>query len=300
MQFGPYTVEISNRDKLFFPEHHITKGEVIEYYHNISDYFLPFVKNRPLTLKRFPDGIQKEGFYQKKCPDYYPEWIKTVNVEKKAGGIVRQIVCQNKATLTYLINQGAISLHPWLSEINDLYKPTRLIFDLDPGDKNFDLVVRGARALRSLLEDKLGLHAFVMTTGSEGMHVVTPITAQNDFGNVHAFAKKIAEYLAREQPDIFTAAIRKDQRKKRLFIDYMRNAYAQTAVSPYSVRAREGAPVATPLEWDELGKHKLNSRSYHIKNIFKRLSKKKDIWNQFSKKAKNLEVSMEKLNTLLH
>lgn len=209
------------------------------------------------------------------------------------------MLCNNKATLIYLVNQGTVSFHPWLSSTADLDKPDKLVFDLDPPKGDFELVLTGAQALRTVLEDQLGLNTFVMTTGSEGLHVVCPLRALNDFEGVRSFAKNTAAYLAGEHPNLFTVEMRKNKRNGRLLIDYMRNAYGQTSIPPYSIRAIEGAPVATPLEWQELNKKGLTSQSYHLKNIFRRLSQKDTAWKHFQQRAKNLGHGMIKLQELL-
>lgn len=298
MHIGNYTIDISNRDKVFYPDEGITKGDVIDYYDKVSDHLLPYLKDRPLSLQRFPDGINGDGFYQKEVSDYFPEWIKTEKVEKKEDGTVKQVICNSKATLIYLVNQGTLSFHPWLSKISDLNKPDKLVFDLDPPKDNFEIVIEGAKALRTLLEEELDLNTFLMTTGSEGMHVVCPIKATVDFEEVRAFTRGVAEFLAGEHSDAFTTEVRKNKRNDRLFLDYLRNAYAQTSILPYSLRAIKGAPIATPLSWDEINKKDLGSQSYHIKNIFRRLSQKDDPWPQFRNKAKKLDGPMKKLNQM--
>lgn len=298
MKIGSHNIELKNQEKVFFPETEITKGDLIEYYGKISESILPYLENRPLSLNRFPDGINKEGFYQKETPDYFPDWIETVEIEKKEGGTNSQVVCNDKASLIYLANQGTLSFHPWLSRISDIQKPDKLVFDLDPPQGNFEIVLHGARELYSILAEKLGLNPFVMTTGSKGLHVTCPLKPDKNFDDVRSFAKNVADYLAENNPDAFTVETRKDNRKGRLFIDYLRNVYAQTSIPPYSVRAREGAPVAAPLDWDELNKSGVNSQLYTIKNIFKRLSQKDDPWKYFTNKAVTLEASVEKLDKL--
>lgn len=298
MQFGPYHVDIKNRDKPFFPGSEITKGDLIDYYGRIAGCLLPYLEDRPLTLSRFPDGIEEEGFYQKEKPDYFPDWIETVEVEKE-DGTNHQVICNNKATLIYLVNQGTLSLHPWLSTSAHLHKPDRIVFDLDPPQGNFDIVLEGAKALRGLLEEKLDMAAFVMTTGSKGMHVVSPIKPADDFNEVRAFAQQASRYLALQRPDDFTTEVRKNKRNGRLFFDYLRNAYAQTSIPPYSVRAIEGAPIATPLAWDELSKMGLTSRSYHIKNIFRRLNQIDDPWKNHRRKAVRLQKNRDALDRLI-
>lgn len=298
MKIGTKSIEIKNRDKVFFPSRNLTKGDVIDYYDNIADHLLPYLKNRPLTLSRFPDGIKNEGFYQKKTPDYFPDWITVMEVKKKEGGTIPQIICNDKATLIFLVNQGTVSFHPWLSEVSDLEKPNKIVFDLDPPKENFDLVLKSARALRSLLEEELNLTSFVMTTGSKGLHVAVPIKTNFNFDIVRTYAEVISAYLAREYSDSFTTEVRKKERKGRLFIDYLRNTYAQTSIPPYSLRALEGAPVATPLSWDELDKQGLESQSYHIGNIFQRLSQIEDPWKQFNKSRSDLGNRIENLERL--
>lgn len=299
MKVGNHEIELKNQDKVFFPEEEITKGDLIDYYEKIADFLLPYLKDRPLSLNRFPDGINKEGFYQKDTPDYFPDWIETVEIEKKEGGSNQQVLCNDKATLMYLVNQGTISFHPWLCTKSDLQKPDKLVFDLDPPQGNFEIVLKGAKTLHSLLDKELGLNAFIMTTGSKGLHVVCPLQIDKTFDEVRAFAKDVATYISDTNPDMYTVETRKNKRKDRLFIDYLRNAYAQTSISPFSTRARNGAPVATPLGWDELNKNRLNSQFYTIKNIFKRLSQKENPWKQFTIKATKLDSSIEKLNKLM-
>src|SRR5699024_599271 len=299
MQTGSHTIELQNQDKIFSPDEKITKGDLIDYYSQVSGYLLPFLKDRPLTLRRFPDGINGDGFYQKEVPDYFPDWIKVTEVKKKEGGTTPQVICNNKATLIYLVNQGTLSFHPWLSTADNISNPNKLVFDLDPPEDDFDLVIKGAKALKQLLEEKLDLNTFVMTTGSEGLHVISPIKPTHDFEAVHTFAKKTANLLKKQNADDFTTEMRKEDRNGRLFIDYLRNSYAQTSISPYSARALKGAPVATPLNWDELATKGLTSKSYHIKNIFKRLSQKEDLWTQFSNKAVDIESRKEQLDNLI-
>ncbi|MEX0905109.1 MAG: non-homologous end-joining DNA ligase [Balneolaceae bacterium] len=297
MEVESQQVEIKNREKVFFPEYGITKGDLIDYYERISDYILPFLENRPLSLRRYPDGITTKGFFQKEVPDYFPNWIETTEVEKKEGGTIRQVLCNNKATLIYLVNQGTLSMHPWLSRLPELNKPDHLVFDLDPPDHNFKPVIEGTRILKKIL-DELGVPAFIMTSGGKGLHIVCPLKPVSGFDTVRSFAKKTAQYAAGKDPDSFTTEVRKDERKNRVFIDYLRNGYAQTSIAPYSARAQQNATVATPLAWDELNKNGLTSGYYHIKNIFRRLNQIEDPWKEFYSKACYLENFIPKLDKL--
>ncbi len=249
---------------------------------------LPYVKDRLMTLRRFPDGIDAKGFYQKNTPDYFPKFIKRKKVKKRTDGVVNYLVCNNAATLVYIANQGTITPHVTLSKIDKLDYPDRMIFDFDPGNnKSFGKVVDAARAIRELLDDH-GLISFVMTTGSRGLHVVVPIKRQYPFADVRALAKNLAQELADENPGVLTLEVLKAKRRGRIFIDYLRNGYGATAVAPYAVRAKPGAPVATPIFWKELAT--LDSpQKYTLKNIFRRLAAGKDPWKAFGGSAQSLK-----------
>ena len=295
---GSRRIEVSNPDKVFFPDEGITKGDVAEYYRRIAETMLPHMRDRPLNMQRFPDGIEKDGFYEKKVPDYFPGWIDSASVylkEKKRRQ--RQVVCNDAATLLYLADKACISAHLWLSRKDDLRRPDRLIFDLDPPDGDFDPVRAGARAIKEIIE-QAGLTAFVMTTGSRGLHVVAPLDRSAGFDSVRSFARKAAELLARKEPERFTTETRKEKRKGRLFLDYLRNAYAQTAVAPYAIRPKPGAPVATPLEWDELSDGSLDARRFTIRNIFRRLGQREDPWKRIDRGAASLKEANRQLKQL--
>lgn len=296
LRFGEFKVDLSNTEKILFSEDGISKGDLIDYYQKIADTMLPHLKGRPITLQRFPEGIHEEGFCQKEASDYFPDWLEKLSVKKKEGGKTHYVICNNRATLVYLANQACITPHIWLSRTNKLEKPDRLIFDLDPAQgTDFPRIRQAAFTLRKFIQDDLKLPAFVMTTGSRGLHVVIPIKPNLDFDLVRSFAQKVAELISRRNPDYLTTEIRKDKRKGRIFLDTARNAYGQTTVAPYAVRAKQGAPVATPLDWKELTESQLNSQSHHLKNIFKRLAQKPDPWKQIDKHR----ASLAKASSLL-
>jgi bifunctional non-homologous end joining protein LigD len=298
IRIGRRVIETSNADKSLFPDAGLTKADLIAYYRRIAGIMLKYLDGRPISMHRFPDGIGAEGFYQKEVPDYFPDWIGTVDVKLEEGGTQRQVTVADAATLVYLANQACITPHVWLSKSGNLDRPDRMIFDLDPPDGRFALVQTGARAVRSLLEE-VGLQSFVMTTGSRGLHVAVPLDATEDFDNVRQFARDVAGLVADRNPERFTVETRKNKRRGRLFLDYLRNSYAQTAVPPYAVRARAGAPVATPLTWDEAGASGLNPRKYNIKNIFRRLGQKGDAWSGMMRHAAGLRRPRKNLDTLL-
>lgn len=284
------SLELSHLEKLYFPQDGLSKGDVVEYYQRIASVMLPYLRQRPLTLQRFPNSIEDGGFYQKEAPSYFPDWIERVKIPVESEDESQpQVVCNDTTSLVYLVNQGCITPHAWLSRVDNLRQPDRLIFDLDPPGKNFDLVKTAARSLYKMLTD-IDLTPFVMTTGSKGLHVTVPLDGQEDFDMVRDFARQLAEQLAQEEPDKFTIEIPKENRKGRLFIDYMRNAYAQTAVVPYAIRPLPGAPVATPLYWDELDRSDLHAQSYNVNNIFQRLGQKDNPWQNMDEYSRSLPL----------
>ena len=290
-------VNTTYSDKVLFPKSGITKGDLVHYYENIADYILPYLEDRPLTMLRFPNGITKEGFFQKNASGYFPEWINKAKVKKK-GGWVNYVICNNKETLVYLANQGTITFHVTLSKLDKLDYPDKLIFDLDPSAHNFKSVRKGAHVLRNLLVEELGLSVYIMLTGSEGLHLVVPLMRIENFDEVRGFAKKVVTYMAERYPKDFTIAIRKDKRKGRLFLDYLRNSYAQTAVCPYSVRALQQAPVAMPIAWEELDKL-THSQAFNIHTVGHRLTQYVDPWKDFTKNAKILSDAKKRMELLI-
>lgn len=292
------TVELSNLDKIFFPDEGYTKGDLITYYERIAAVIIPHMRDRPISMQRFPDGIGANGFYQKEIPDHFPNWIDRVYVDvREEGSQQPQVICNKAATLIYLVNQGTVTPHIWLSRSDKLNYPDRLIFDLDPPEGDFEAVRFAARALRGLLQD-VALVPYVMTTGSKGLHVVAPLDRAADFDAVRRFARELADVLVGREPDRLTTEISKDKRRGRVFLDYLRNAYAQTVVAPYAVRPLGGAPVATPLDWDELAEPGLHSRRYNIKNIFRRLGQKEDPWKDMMDNAHTLKEARSRLEHL--
>ncbi|MGH8162221.1 MAG: non-homologous end-joining DNA ligase [Gammaproteobacteria bacterium] len=279
-----------------FPDAGITKGDLIDYYLKVADMMMPHIKNRALTLHRFPDGIGADGFYQQNASDYFPDWIPRATLGKGKDK-TEHAVCNDTATLVYLANQAVITPHVWLSRTDQPDHPDRMIFDLDPADDDFDTVRSAARALHEAL-DTLDLACFLMTTGSRGLHVVVPLDRGSDFDAVRDFARRLADRVTERAPDEFTTEQRKNKRAGRLFLDTTRNAYGQTAVAPYAVRAKPGAPVAAPLEWKELNDAKLTSRRYHLGNIARGLRQREDPWRSIGRHAVKLEAHRKRLEKL--
>jgi bifunctional non-homologous end joining protein LigD len=293
LRFGRIVVETSNQDKVFFPADGITKGDLISYYVSVADRMLPYLKGRPLSFQRYPDGIHGFSFYQKDAPKHYPEWIETIEVSKK-DGVNRHVVVDRAAGLAYLANNGVVTIHGALSRAPDILRPDVFIFDLDPSVDDFSLVRRAAKDVREVLDD-LGLPAFLKTTGSRGLHLVTPIKRELGFDEVGDFARELALEVVARDPDSYTIEHRKEKRGNRLLIDWFRNRYAQTAVVPYTIRAKPGAPVATPIAWEELGKLRNGSRTFTMRTIGKRLATGVDPWATFARRARSLRPAMERL-----
>ncbi len=295
--FGQYQFESTHEDRVLFPDCGITKGALIDYYSRIASTMVPHLRDRPLTMHRFPDGLEGEDFFQKTAPDYFPDWVARVRVET-AEGVQDQVLCQNAATLAYLAQQGCITPHVWLSRRDRLDCPDQMVIDLDPPDDDFELVRRAAFRYRELL-DELKLPSCVKTTGSRGIHVLVPLDRRSGFDEVRAFARRMADILAARFPEELTTEQRKNKRAGRLYLDTGRNAYGQTAVAPYAVRPLPQAPVATPITWDELGQHDLHSRTYTIRNIFRRLGQRGDPWGAIRRHGRSLSAARHRLDQLL-
>jgi len=291
------TIEVSNANKVLFPDIGLTEGQLAEYYAQVAGTMLPHLRGRPLSMQRFPKGIGERGFYAKEMPDYFPEWIDHVDVDVlETGEVQPQVVCNDAATLIYLVDQACITPHTWLSRRPHLNQPDKLIFDLDP-PRSFETAREAARSLRTLL-DELELPAYLMTTGSRGLHIGIPLDSQAGFDAVRAFAVELAEALARRAPDKLTTETRKNARRGRLFLDYLRNSYAQTSVPPYAVRARPGAPVATPIRWEELDDPELTSSRYTVANVLNKIAREGDPWADFHERGCSLTAVRARLGAL--
>ncbi|MGY1399923.1 non-homologous end-joining DNA ligase [Streptomyces sp. SS10] len=292
---GRRRVEIRRPDKVLIPggdaAREYTKGDLADYHRAVARHMLPQLRGRPLMLDRRPDGIDGPAFMQKNTPDNYPDWITRVEVGKE-GGTVTHTVCDDTATLLYLVDQASITLHRWLSRADDVDRPDRLVFDLDPSGDDFEAVREAARWLGELL-DELALPSALMTTGSRGLHVVVPLDGGQDFDAVREFAREVADTLADAHPDRLTTAARKKDRGDRLYLDVGRNAYAQTAVAPWTVRALPGAPVATPLTWEQLDDPELHARRWTVENAVEQAAT--NPWAGLSRTGRSLAPARRRL-----
>jgi bifunctional non-homologous end joining protein LigD len=294
---GSRTVEITHPDRVLFPADGITKADLAAYHHAVAPVLVGYLADRPLMLQRFPNGIDKDGFYQKDAGKTLPRWIRTVTARKE-GGVVRHPIVDDEAALLALSNLGTVSFHRWGARADELERPDLLIIDLDPSAGDVRDVAQAAQWTRELL-DELDLAAYVQVTGSRGMHVVTPVDREASTEEVAAFADGLAVVLAARHPDELTHQFSKANRGERLYLDTARNGYAQTAVAPYSVRPRAGAPVATPLDWHELDAPDLRADGWTIANLPARLAEREDPWASMARHARSLPSRKEKLARLV-
>ena len=274
-------VRLSHPDKVLYPEQGITKGALAAYYEAIADWILPHVKNRPISLVRCPMGRAKKCFFQRHAGSGVPAQIREVEISgfEESGAY---LYFSDKSGLIALVQMGVLEMHPWGSRVDRPERPDRLIFDLDPGEGlAFSDVAAAAIDTRKFLET-LGLTSFVKTTGGKGLHVVVPMARRYSWRDAKAFAKAAAERMASREPQRYITRISKAERRGRIFIDYLRNDPTSTAVAPYSTRAREGAPVATPLYWHEVTP-KLDASAFDTRSVPKRLAQRtEDPWAAMS------------------
>ncbi|MFE5486128.1 non-homologous end-joining DNA ligase [Streptomyces sp. NPDC056527] len=289
------TVEIKRADKEMFPDDGITKADLAEYYRAVARRMLPQLRGRPLMLERHPKGIADGRFMQKDTPEHFPDWIRRAELPKE-GGTVAYPVCDDVATLLYFVDQACVTPHRWLSRADRPDHPDRLVFDLDPSGDDFQQVREAAVLVYGLL-DELELPSALMTTGSRGLHVVVALDRRAGFDDVRAFARDTAEVLAERHPDRLTTAARKQSRKGRLYLDVQRNAYGQTSVVPYTVRALPGAPVATPISRIELDDPQLTSRRWTLSTIGERLDED-DPWQEPLRRGRSLAAARRRLAKL--
>jgi len=272
-------IALTNPAKLYFPEAGITKRDLARYYESVAAWILPHIERRPLSLVRCPDGWPKQCFYQKHVDRSVHEAVTRVEVPER-DGTATYFGAGTAAALVGLVQWGVIELHPWGARSPRLDRPDRLIFDFDPDENlSWEAVVTAVRHLRTLL-DEMHLVGFLKTTGGKGLHVVLPIRATLTWDDAKSFSKAVAELLVRTTPNLFTASAAKDQRRGKVFIDYLRNASGATAIAPYAVRARAHGPVAMPIAWSDLGSD-VRFNHFNIGNAAQRLDRRTDPWADF-------------------
>ena len=296
MKVGRRTIEITNPDKVLWPDDGFTKLDLVEYYEAVAPVMVPHTKSRLATMERYPDGIDAHRFFNKDAPKYFPEWIERKTVPKK-GGTVNHVVINDAATLVYLAQQACITPHVTVHRTDDLEHPDQVMLDLDPSTNDFEIVRTTALSVREVL-DELELFSVVKTSGSRGLHVVVPLDRSAAFSEVRTFVVELAELLVARDPDRLTIEFGKAERGDRLFVDWMRNNFGQTAVAPYAVRPRSGAPVAMPLAWAEVEDPKLHPRAWSMKSAIPRVQSEPDPWKGWRRRARGLDKARASLSEL--
>lgn len=299
IKLNRHTVKLTHQDKIYFPEDEVTKGDIVEYYQSVAEYILPYLKNRPLSLNRFPNGIEKQGFYQKDAGDHIPEWIKTTKVfSDSTDEYIDYIICNDKATIAYLNNLGCIDMNPWNSALPDLEHPDYLVLDLDPSKKNtFDDVIETALQVNEVLQS-IKVEGYCKTSGSTGIHIYIPMGGDYDFDQVKDFAHILMKQVNEKLPEITTLERSLQKRStNKIYMDYLQNRQGQTLASVYSIRPKEGASVSMPLEWEEL-KPGLKPTDFNIHNALERIKEKGDLFKPVLSKGIDMMKALELLQNL--
>jgi bifunctional non-homologous end joining protein LigD len=286
LRVGRRQVRVTHPDKLLFPSARVSKLDLARHYERVAPVMLPYVSGRPLALQAFPDGIDAQGFFQKNVPRYFPDWIGRATVPKR-GGTITHALAGDAATLVYLAGQNVVTPHIWLSRADRPHEPDRLIFDFDPSGGGFADVRAAAREAGERLRDA-GLATYAMVTGSRGVHVVCPLRRGPGFGDVHTYARALAEEMVADDPRHLTLEWKKVDRGKLIYVDVNRNAYAQHVVAPYGVRPRPRAPVAVPIHWEELSDPKLKPDRWTVKTVGERIDAEGDPWKGMGRRARAL------------
>ncbi|WP_286970078.1 DNA ligase D [Flavobacterium sp. UBA4854] len=295
LKVGKTVLHLTNQNKIYFPKDKITKGEIVQYYNEVSELILPYLKNRPESMNRFPNGIDSPSFYQKDVDvDKIPKWLKTQKIFSESNNAeIDYLICNNKETLLYMANLGCIEMNPWNSTIKHIHNPDWLVIDLDPAKDDFKQVVQTALVVKEVL-DELETECLCKTSGASGLHIYIPLGAQYDYDSIKILGELIAKEVQSRLPDITTVDRSIKKRNNKLYIDFLQNRRGQTLAAPYSVRPKPGATVSTPLEWSEVNE-KLHPSQFTIKNVLKRFEKKGDLWKPVLSKGANIKKIIHKL-----
>jgi bifunctional non-homologous end joining protein LigD len=288
---------ITHPEKVLFPADGITKGDVTSYYESIAPLMLVHLSGRPVTMERYPAGIDKPGFIQKNVSKGFPEWLERVETPKKEG-VVHYPIVRDVRSLLWLANQNCITPHVWPSRLPDLDRPDLCIVDLDPPADDSTGVHAATLAVRDLLEE-LGLTSFVKTSGSKGFHVVVPLDAAERFDSVWRFAHGVGAVLVKRHPEALTQEFSKLDRAERILIDTGRNGYSATFAAAYAVRPKPGAPVSAPCTWDEIERGTVQPRSFSLRNMARRVDDIGDLWAELTRCRQNLDRALTRLSSLL-
>lgn len=297
LKINGHKLELTNRNKVFWPEEKITKGDLLDYYEGMAGTILPYLKDRPQSLLRNPNGIGDKGFFHKDMErQNLPKWAKTKEVYSESNEKnIDYLICNDTATLMYMVNLGCIEINPWLSRTSHLDKPDYLVLDLDPVEIGFEAVVETALAVKETL-DEMKLTGFCKTSGSKGIHIYVPFAARYSYKTARNAAKLVASHTRKKIPDTASMERSPKNRKKKVYLDYLQNSRGQTVACPYSVRPKPGATVSTPLDWKELDGN-IKITDFNLHNIQDRLKDKGDLWKEIGKTRNSLKEAMEKMET---
>lgn len=295
LKVGKVTLHLTNQHKIYFPDDGITKGEIVQYYGEVADLMLPYLKDRPQSMNRFPNGINGESFYQKDVDlEKVPSWLKTTQVFSESNHKnIDYLICNDKATLMYMANLGCIEINPWNSTIKHISKPDWVVIDIDPAKDDFKEVVRTALTVKTIM-DELETDCYCKTSGATGLHVYIPLGAKYEYETVKIFAELIAREVTKRLPKTTSIIRTVKKREEKIYIDFLQNRAGQTLAAPYSVRPKPGATVSTPLEWEEVNS-KLSPSQFTIKNVMRRFEKKGDLWKPVLGKGATIEKIIKKI-----
>lgn len=292
------TLKLTNLDKVYFPTDGFTKRDLLNFYHDVSPWLLPHLENRPLSLKRYPNGIHDKYFFHKNMVDNVPEWLQRVPVQEEENGkTIHYALANNEASLLYLVNLGCIDHNPFISRIDSLDHPDWALIDLDPVECPYDMIVEAALVVHRILK-KIGLDGYAKTTGGDGMHIYIPLEPRYSFDQVRSFAELLSQLAESEASSLFTTPRSVQKRKKgRVYFDWQQIGSGKTIAAPYVVRAHDGAPVATPLEWKEVKKG-LDPHQFTIRNSVKRFDRLGDIFRPVLEGGQRIEPALAKIQEL--
>jgi bifunctional non-homologous end joining protein LigD len=292
---------ITHPEKVLFPDSGITKGELCSYYEAVAPLMLPHISGRPVTMERYPAGIDKKGFIQKDVSKGFPPWLERVEIERrneKEGGVVHYALAGDARSLVWLANQNSITPHVWCSRLPRLHQPDVCVFDLDPPKEDPEALRAAALSVRDLLEE-LGLASFVKTSGSKGFHIVVPLDGEADFETSWRFAHGAGAVLVKRHPELFTQEFIKADRAGRILMDTGRNAPGATFAAVYAVRPRPAAPVSAPCTWQEVERAAIGPRTFTLRTMAARIGEHGDLWQGMEEQRQSLRDPVARLEPLL-
>ncbi len=291
-------LHLTNQNKIYFPDKGYTKGDVVNYYSEIAEFILPYLKNRPQSMNRFPNGIKGKSFYQKDVDvDKIPTWLKTVQIYSESSEKqIDYLICNDKATLIYMANLGCIEINPWNSTFKNTERPDWLVIDLDPEGIGFEYVVKVALVVKEVF-DEINTKCYCKTSGATGLHIYVPLAAKYDYEPVKILAQYIAKTVNTRLPDFTSIERSTKKRKNKVYIDYLQNRKGQTIAAPYALRPKPGATVSMPLLWNEVNMN-LSPLNFTIKNALARLEKMGDLWQPVLKEGASIESIISQIDSL--